>query len=292
MNELKNNNKVFMRHQDITNEAIAEVCTALLARAKKLFNTIVDQDDQISGDADMVQPDYAYSLLRRLKLFGVEGVICEGELSDVEFEEIDALEQLESICFYDHHGLVKTIALAASGRLTLAIAQGFDLFDIHLSPHNLESRGRLISLEELSCLANVSLASVRNAVSLENESLKPIKSNGVTCIDAKCALAWLEKRNEFKPTRYGGSDMLGIGQISVPVASDGSIFDYSCALKRGGFKVGEKGNEQNFESYDEALKYLSDMKLAKWRRPNKSGNYGIVSAMRWKDYPVDEILKC
>ncbi|ENL5531682.1 XRE family transcriptional regulator, partial [Escherichia coli] len=33
--------------------------------------------------------------------------------------------------------------------------------------------------------------------------------------------------------------------------------------------------------FAEALEYLRSMETAKWRRPNPSGNWGIVSAVRW-----------
>jgi hypothetical protein len=280
-----------MRHKDITNKAILETSVALLAHAKKLYNLIVDTDSQIQDSSDDLLPNQAYSLLRRLKYFGIDGVISEGELSDLEFEEIFALQQLEKITPYEHDGLVDTIAQAANGRLTLAISEGFDLHNIYLDGVNPPSDGAYISLDELSALANVSLASVRNAISADSDSLKAVKHAGINYIDAKKASTWLECRNEFKPTRYVNGVIEDSSVLSAPVASDGSIFDCSCALKRGGFKVGEKGNEQKFEVYEDALKYLSHMVLAKWRRPNKSGNYGIVSAVRWEYFGVEKLFK-
>lgn len=66
----------------------------------------------------------------------------------------------------------------------------------------------------------------------------------------------------------------------VPYAADGSHFGPH--LKRvGTFMVGEKDDEVPFEDFDEALAYLRRMGLAKWRRPNSAGNWGIVSAVRW-----------
>jgi hypothetical protein len=58
----------------------------------------------------------------------------------------------------------------------------------------------------------------------------------------------------------------------------------TCGSKRGIYTVGEKGAEIKFESYDDALVYLARMKVAKWRRPNKAGNWGIVSAVKWANY--------
>jgi transcriptional regulator with XRE-family HTH domain len=66
----------------------------------------------------------------------------------------------------------------------------------------------------------------------------------------------------------------------VPYAADGSHFGPH--LKRAGkFAVGDKDDEVQFEDFDEALAYLRRMGVAKWRRPNAAGNWGIVSAVRW-----------
>lgn len=67
----------------------------------------------------------------------------------------------------------------------------------------------------------------------------------------------------------------------VPVAKDGSRFTVDTCNKKGTYTVGEKGNEQKFSNYFEALAYLKEMTTAKWRRPNNNGNWGIVSAVDW-----------
>lgn len=75
--------------------------------------------------------------------------------------------------------------------------------------------------------------------------------------------------------------------LYVPVASDGSYFNPSLRRPRtGNFTVGEKGCELSFEHFDEALNYLRSMSVAKWRRPNAVGNWGIVSAVRWAALPT------
>ncbi|MBU3591858.1 helix-turn-helix transcriptional regulator [Polynucleobacter sp. 78F-HAINBA] len=71
-------------------------------------------------------------------------------------------------------------------------------------------------------------------------------------------------------------------RIKVPFAKDGSFF--SPANKRstsGKFSVGEKSNEIAFTEFEDALQYLKTMDVAKWRRPNQKGNWGIVSAVKW-----------
>lgn len=68
----------------------------------------------------------------------------------------------------------------------------------------------------------------------------------------------------------------------VPFASDGSCFHRGLASPRdGSFRVGERNAELRFSSFEEALKYLRAMPVAKWRRPNDAGNWGLVSAVRW-----------
>lgn len=74
--------------------------------------------------------------------------------------------------------------------------------------------------------------------------------------------------------------------VSVPFAADGSCFNPSLRRKRTGkFTVGEKGNLVAFDSFEEALKYLKAMKSAYWLRPNKAGDWGIVTAVRWAALP-------
>src|SRR5690554_830796 len=69
----------------------------------------------------------------------------------------------------------------------------------------------------------------------------------------------------------------------VPYARDGSSFCRDNCNRNGYFTVGEKGSEQRFADYFAALEYLERMPTAKWRRPNPKGNWGIVSAIGWKD---------
>lgn len=73
-------------------------------------------------------------------------------------------------------------------------------------------------------------------------------------------------------------------KIRVPFDATGSSFNPSLMrLHARTYRVGEKGNERVFRSFEEALEFLKTMEVAKWRRPNKSGNWGIVKAVKW-DY--------
>ncbi|WP_417509564.1 hypothetical protein [Methylophaga sp.] len=71
------------------------------------------------------------------------------------------------------------------------------------------------------------------------------------------------------------------GLTLVPVAKDGSRFSPDICNNNGVYTVGDKGDEQKFRNFQEALDYLKSMPVAKWRRPNVKGNYGIVTAVEW-----------
>ena len=71
-------------------------------------------------------------------------------------------------------------------------------------------------------------------------------------------------------------------ELLVPYAADGSCFHPGLASTRdGSFGVGDKAAQKRFGTFSEALEYLRSMETAKWRRPNASGNWSIVSAVRW-----------
>jgi len=67
----------------------------------------------------------------------------------------------------------------------------------------------------------------------------------------------------------------------LPKAKDGSVFTKDTCNSKGLYTVGEKGQEYKFDVFGDALNYLRSMPTAKWRRPNKNGNWGIVSATEW-----------
>jgi hypothetical protein len=74
--------------------------------------------------------------------------------------------------------------------------------------------------------------------------------------------------------------LTGTQAVFVPVARDGSTFHPG--LKRGGgYTIGEKGTETQVVDFDEALVELQRMPIPYWRRQNASGNWGIVSGVRW-----------
>jgi hypothetical protein len=72
-----------------------------------------------------------------------------------------------------------------------------------------------------------------------------------------------------------------IRQSQVPVARDGAVFCVNGCMRGSFYTVGEKGAEKQFSDYQAALSYLRTMSVAKWRRPNSAGNWGIVRAVGW-----------
>lgn len=74
--------------------------------------------------------------------------------------------------------------------------------------------------------------------------------------------------------------------VLVPFAADGSCFNPTLLRPRTGkFTVGEKDHPETFTSFEAALKHLKSMKPARWWRPNKNGNWGLVTEVRWGPLP-------
>lgn len=74
--------------------------------------------------------------------------------------------------------------------------------------------------------------------------------------------------------------------ISVPFAADGTCFHPDLVRPRSSrYQVGIRGDEHQFEHFEDALNYLRKMDVAYWRRPNTSGSWGIVKAVHWDELP-------
>lgn len=73
-------------------------------------------------------------------------------------------------------------------------------------------------------------------------------------------------------------------RLYLPIARDCTVFSRECG-RRSTYTLGEKGDEQRFNNFYDALNYLRSMPTAKWPRPNANananGNWGIVSAIDW-----------
>ncbi len=76
--------------------------------------------------------------------------------------------------------------------------------------------------------------------------------------------------------------------IRVPVASDNTFFS-PVLISGNTYTIGEKGEEEHIHDYMEALEMLSQMIKARWRRPNRNNNRGIVAAVQWVEV-IKEVL--
>ena len=75
-------------------------------------------------------------------------------------------------------------------------------------------------------------------------------------------------------------------KILVPFASDGSCFNPTLRCpKSGKYTVGENGKEIAFDNFDAALEHIKMMYTPRWRRPNETGDWEIVSTVKWELLP-------
>lgn len=75
-------------------------------------------------------------------------------------------------------------------------------------------------------------------------------------------------------------------KLRVPFAADGSYFHRGVVKPRTNrYYVGTKGAFKTFDDFELALACLATMKTASWFRPNASGNWSPVKAVRWDTLP-------
>lgn len=210
--------------------------------------------------------------LTELSAYAVFGLAGQGYLE--ETKTLDILQTLEALFLDCPPAQWLPDADAEPILPTLAMAR---------ARWNLD-HGDGIEPEGLALLGGVKLSRIRNMMSGNSPEL-PKDVAGLLSNEA--AQAWLEKRDCFLPTvtRIGTvtdeDAQEPIAPVFVPVARDGSMF--LPTSKRGDhYSVGEKGSEERFVDYQEALAKLQSMPVAKWRRANDQGNWGIVSAIDWR----------
>jgi len=152
--------------------------------------------------------------------------------------------------------------------------------------------GGRASLEGLRVLSRISPPAMRNAVI--GGELCPGKDG---CVTAEEAQEWLSRRREFCPSRWKDPndnqwpfDPNQVatpnqqGMIWVPRDADGVPFipEYVVrpARRTAGISItiGAKGEERQYGDFYQALSALAAMKVARWRRRNAAGNWGIVRA--------------
>jgi hypothetical protein len=152
--------------------------------------------------------------------------------------------------------------------------------------------GGTVTLEGLQLLSGISLGAVRNAVSLGELHLDEAGK-----IPAEQAKAWLLRRRDFCPSRWenpnDGQEPLDIsrvaepddnGMILVPQDGDGTPFTPEHVVRPAksapglSITIGAKGSEEQHGDFYGALTALAKMDVARWRRRNAAGNWGIVRA--------------
>lgn len=152
--------------------------------------------------------------------------------------------------------------------------------------------GGRVTLEGLHLLSDLSVAAIRNAVSIGE--LNPDENNSVHSDEAN---GWLERRRGFCRSRWRNpqdnqwpldpdkvAEPDESGMIWVPQAADDDLFTPARVVRtargsgRISITIGAKGSEEQIHDFYEALVALSKMEVARWRRPNSSGNWGIVRA--------------
>lgn len=154
------------------------------------------------------------------------------------------------------------------------------IIDVAAARRSLEQKTGLIEPLALAILGGVSEGRVRNLMSGTSAEVRSIKGK----ISAADAERWLHGRAAFWPSIWNEEPLLEkeneMTEVRVPQASDGTVF-HPGLRRRSGYMVGEKGQELTIESYDAALRVLSEMETPRWRRPNSQGNWGIVKASGW-----------
>jgi hypothetical protein len=188
-------------------------------------------------------------------------------------------------------------ALVARAAITLRTSRALFDDDYDYIWKGVAARGAIdfggtVTLEGLQLLSGLSQAVVRNAASIGD--LHPDEAGNVTADEAN---AWLGRRREFCPSRWKIAsddqhplDMAAVvtpnskGMIWVPEAGRGDSFipDLVVRPARGiagiSVTIGAKGAEVIYHDFYEALAVLAKAEVARWRRRNSVGNWGIVRA--------------
>ena len=277
------------KHKHLTDNRLEEQAKEIQRAHMVLGGWMVDGTDCYGSTEE---PEELIRLLIRQRNFGVLGKLIEGEMLVDDFDTIQEYSLLENLYSTNQSSIVQTIMLAARARLELVISDGANFEELYCLSKDAFSISGEIELNELSAIADMSLQSVRNQISQGKSGFSPHQKDGKYYVYVDDAKLWLKKRNSYKPTinfdevrtREHREDVL-----LVPVAQDGSYLNSDCRMTKG-YQVGEKGSEVYYDDFLHARDYLMMMPFAKWRRPNTSGNFGIVSASEWQFIPKEKVL--
>lgn len=285
-----------IKHEMINDDVLREVANKYMNFFVSQINEYADYTAKTVNMKDVGTEQFE-ALLSRMFKFGPLGLVQEGEMLPCDMDDISKFAKMEgALNIFEDEAVCSLLDEAVSGRVKLCLYEEIplgDIYDLHTAFEYFEDMAALdLTFRELAALANMTERSVRNEMLKAPKGVVYRKGPNEQLIDVKFAHEWLKARKEFKPTKnLSGMEGLEDEYVNVPVASDGTLFDYNCEYKRGGYTVGEKGDEIKVPDYYEALQYLIAMPLAKWRRPNKAGNFGIVSAVAWKRVKRSEVTR-
>ena len=244
-----------------------------------------------------------YSILPVWHLMGSEEAtsVDTSEFIDVEKYVRSTIDRLTRfIALFpkdqDYYGLrvIEVTCLAALARLKL-------------------DSGESVTVHELAALTKVTTKRLQNAVYAKSED-SPIAGKDGLFLQAN-AQRWLGARDflpsiwkeyitgkcwELEPTTNthiadDTPDDETDEFLFVPEARDGTVFAPTSCLRPGTpketpcYTIGPKGAETDYIEYDEALAALTEQKTPRWRRPNENGNFGIVTAERWRRLTRSEL---
>lgn len=174
---------------------------------------------------------------------------------------------------YFHRGLLMRLVELATARLKVDLGDRLTIADLALLTGKRE--------------ATVTTTAYRKVFVSYEEA-------GKRYVEVADAMPWL-LANSFVPTeRLGPAAASTSAQahdeeyVFVPVSKDGSTFTPSCG-SGGRYTIGEKGAEQKYDSYDDALTALQHMPTPRWRRPAPSGVPSIVTGIRFERLPRRQI---
>jgi hypothetical protein len=143
-----------------------------------------------------------------------------------------------------------------------------------------------LTISELSVLSGLEEQSVRNSLHSDKSIPRAIGDQSKQLeVPLKEALEWLRNNGNFREYEPPKN----MGDISVPLAKDGSFFNAQCKRSKG-FAVGKKGEEIYYKTFHEALDALGSTRIAYWRRPSEAtGVAGIVKGVKWVSKSRDEL---
>lgn len=271
-------------------EAIVEITGAeeadphLLRIVKPIAEDVGESADDWREALDLVVPGCAERWevgqdLSSLELYGRYGVVSPEMAPEHRPARIENwLKRLE-----EWIAKVEPSRVVSSGRIPEDVIG--KVYNLALSRWNIDRGEGSVDPLSLSLLGNVSEGRVRNLMAGADKVLENVGGRA----SASSAIAWLANRRDFfesvwqsnaedEPTDHSSTDFEQV--VFVPIAKDSSLF-HPGLEKSGGFRIGPKGQEETIQGYDAALERLQKMPKAYWRRPNASGNSGIVVEVGW-----------